>query len=42
MSKGSTLVSCCDCGYVCNMEEEGAHIYPDGSVLCADCEGDNE
>ena len=32
-------MKCVQCGYVAN-EEEGGHIYPDGSILCSDCEGE--
>ena len=31
---------CCgDCGSIIDFSEEGGHIYPDGSVVCPDCEG---
>ena len=33
-------VSKCDaCFVVIDWDEDGGHIYPDNSVLCADCDG---
>lgn len=34
-------VKCAECNEVLDLSEygEGGHIYPDGSVLCAMCEG---
>ena len=32
----------CDmCKIDINYDEDGGHIYPDGSVLCPSCEGAN-
>ena len=33
---------CTDCGSIIDFDEDGGHIYPDGSVPCPDCEGKNE
>ena len=30
--------ACCVCGSVVDFEEEGGHIYTDGSVTCPTCE----
>ena len=33
------VVSACDgCGVVVDLDEDGGHIYGDGSVLCPQCE----
>jgi hypothetical protein len=29
---------CCVCGSVIDFEEDGGHIYADGSVTCPTCE----
>ena len=31
-------MKCNECGYI-GTEEEGGHIYPDGVIICSDCEG---
>jgi hypothetical protein len=33
---------CADCGLIVDFNEDGGHIYSDGSVTCPDCEGKNE
>ena len=32
---------CINCLSEINYEEDGGHIYPDGCVVCASCEGAN-
>lgn len=33
------MTTCANCIVEINYDEDGGHIYADGSVLCADCEG---
>lgn len=36
---GSLPATKCDkCGVVVDLDEDGGHIYPDGSVTCPQCE----
>jgi hypothetical protein len=35
------MTLCINCLSEINYEEDGGHIYPDGCVVCADCEGGN-
>lgn len=34
-------MKCNECGYI-GTAEEGGHIYPDGTILCGDCEGESD
>lgn len=44
MAREQKKTNCAQCGEVIDFEEEGGHIYADGSTLCASCEaeGDNK
>ncbi len=33
------MTKCACCITEINFDEDGGHIYPDGSVLCPSCEG---
>jgi hypothetical protein len=33
------MTTCIICNDEINYDEDGGHIYPDGCVVCADCEG---
>jgi hypothetical protein len=35
------MTICINCLSEINYEEDGGHIYPDGCVVCANCEGAN-
>jgi hypothetical protein len=35
------MPTCDMCKIDINYDEDGGHIYPDGCVVCADCEGAN-
>jgi hypothetical protein len=35
------MTICINCLSEINYEEDGGHIYLDGCVVCADCEGAN-
>lgn len=39
MSNNKILPKCAICKTVIDYNDEGGHIYPDGSVTCALCEG---
>ena len=35
------MALCINCLSEINYEEDGGHIYPDGCVVCPNCEGAN-
>ena len=37
-----TKTKCGSCSNVIDFEEDGGHIYPDGTTICSNCEGDNK
>jgi len=39
MNKTIKLPKCVICKTVIDFDDEGGHIYPDGNVVCAICEG---
>lgn len=39
--RGQEVCQQCDgCGCAIDLDEDGGHIYPDGSVVCPQCEDD--
>ena len=36
------LTICDDCQTEIDWDEDGGHIYPDGSTVCSQCEGETK